>query len=206
MSLAFKHPFTCLITGATGCGKTQFTLKLIKHANKLIDPSPERIVWCYGVYQSAFTELAKYNVEFHEGIPDLSMFDGEKRTLLIIDDLMHETDERVTKLFTKGSHHLNISILYLTQNLFFGGKQNRTIALNAHYLVIFKNPRDSTQIASLSRQMYPGRSKFMIEAFADATAAPFSYLLIDLKPDTDEQHRLRTGIFPGDATYVYVQK
>jgi hypothetical protein len=31
-------------------------------------------------------------------------------------------------------------------------------------MVLFKNPRDVTQVANLSRQMYPGRSKFLVEA------------------------------------------
>jgi len=31
--------------------------------------------------------------------------------LLIIDDLMQETDETVSNLFTKGSHHRNVSRL-----------------------------------------------------------------------------------------------
>ena len=82
----------------------------------------------------------------------------------------------------------------------------RTITLNAHYMVIFKNPRDSTQIANLARQMYPGRSKALIESFRDATSTPFSYLLIDLKPDTEDKFRLRTGIFPGDTSFVYLPK
>ena len=204
MALTWLHPFTCLISGPTGSGKTQFTLKLIKHANKVISPPPEKIVWCYGVYQDAFEQLP--NVIFHEGLPEISMFTGEQRVLLIIDDLMHETDDRVTKIFTKISHHMNVSVLYVIQNLFFGGKQTRTIALNSHYVVIYKNPRDATQVANLARQMYPGRTKFMIEAFTDATSAPFSYLLIDLKPQTEDNYRLRTGIFPGDDSYAYVPK
>jgi len=36
--------------------------------------------------------------------------------LLIIDDLVHETDERVANIFTKGSHHRNISVVYIVQN------------------------------------------------------------------------------------------
>ena len=38
-----------------------------------------------------------HNLEFVEGQPDLDMFDGVKRTLLIIDDLMHKNDEIVSK-------------------------------------------------------------------------------------------------------------
>ena len=71
---------------------------------------------------------------------------------------------------------------------------------------MFKNPRDHLQIANLARQMYPGRSQFLIEAFEDATKASHGYLLIDLKPDTDDQLRIRTGIFPSDKLIVYVHK
>lgn len=207
MALTWRHPFTCLVTGPTSCGKTRFTLRLLKHAKTVVLPPPQKIIWCYGVYQTAFDALrADGVIEFHEGLPNPESFDGRQRTLLVIDDLMSETDDRVTKIFTKISHHMNVSVIYLTQNLFFAGKHNRTIGLNSHYLVIFKNPRDSTQISSLARQMYPGRTKFVVEAFHDATSKPYSYLLIDLKPDTDDQHRLRSGVFPGDEAYVYLPK
>ena len=204
MSLTWRHPFTSLVTGPTGCGKTQFTIKLVKFAKTIIEPPPEKILWCYGIHQKAFDTIS--DVEFHEGIPETSTFDGKQRTLLILDDLMHETDNRVTKIFTKISHHMDVSVLYLTQNLFYGGKQNRTIGLNAHYLVIFQNPRDVTQVANLARQMYPGKTKFLVEAFKDATTKPFSYMLIDLKADTDEKLRIRGNIFPGEESCAYIPK
>ena len=119
MALTWKHPFTCLVTGPTGCGKTQFTLKLLRHAQRVIFPAPWRILWCYGVYQSTFDNFRDAgNVEFHEGIPELSIFDGTKPTLLILDDLMHETDERVTKIFTKISHHMNVSVCTFNKTYF----------------------------------------------------------------------------------------
>jgi len=170
----------------------------------MVKPQIEKIIWCYGIYQEIFDKYSQ--IQFHEGLPDLNIFDGKQKTLLILDDLMSETDDRVTKLFTKISHHRNVSILYLTQNLFYSSKHTRTISLNAHYFVLFKNVRDSTQIANLARQMFPGKSNFMIEAFGDATMAPFGYLLVDLKPETDERCRLRTNIFPGETHFVYVRK
>ena len=68
---------------------------------------------------------------------------GHDQTLLVLDDLMSECskDQRVSDLFTRGSHHKGISVLYLTQNLFPPGKLSRTISLNSHYFIIFKNPR-----------------------------------------------------------------
>jgi hypothetical protein len=81
------------------------------------------------------------------------------------------------------------------------------MSLNAHYIVLFKNPRDANQVSTLARQMYPGRSKFLLEAFRDATEKPYGYLLIDLKPDTDEKYRIRTNIFSDDDKHlVYVPK
>ena len=203
MALTWRHPFTCLITGPKSCGKTQFTLRLLRRAKTVIQPPPQKIVWCYSVYQAAFDSLHEAGaIEFREGLPDPKSFYGRQHTLLIIDDFMSENDHRVTKIFTKISHHMDVGVINLTQNLFFVGKHNRTIGLNSHYLIIFKNPRDATQICHIGRQMFPGRSKYVAEAFRDAKASPFSYMLIDLKPDTSEEHRLRTGIFPGDQSYA----
>ena len=92
------------------------------------------------------------------------------------------------------------------QNVFNKGKENRTISLNSHYIVLFKNPRDASQITHLAKQMYPGNIKFMQEAFHDATSDPHGYLLIDLKQDTPEHLRLRSRIFPGQHQWVYLRK
>ena len=120
---------------------------------------------------------------------------------------MAETDSRVTNLFTKKSHHSNTSVIYLVQNLFSKNKESRTISLNSQYMIVFKNPRDVTQMTTLAKQMYPGRVKFVQEAFADAASTPYGYLLIDLKQNTPDDMRLRTSILPDDAhQWVYVPK
>jgi hypothetical protein len=198
-------PFTCVIAGPTESGKSVFVQRLLKHAKTVIQPPPARILYCYGIYQKIFSEFR--DVEFHEGVPSLDEFDGSKHTLVVIDDLMHETSNVVTKLFTRGSHHTETSVIFITQNMFSKEKETRTITLNAQYLVLFKNVRDKSQIAHLARQMYPQNSKHMIEAYTDATAEPFSYLFVDLKQLTDDKHRLKAQIFPDDEyNYVYVSK
>jgi len=62
---------------------------------------------------------------------------------------------KVSQLFTKGSHHRNISLILITQNLFHQGPSSRDISLNIMYIAVFKNPRDKTQIVHLARQVYP---------------------------------------------------
>jgi hypothetical protein len=116
------------------------------------------------------------------------------------------SDERMTRLFSVGSSHNNLSIIFIVHNIFHHGKEMRNLSLNTHYMILFKNPRDSQQIATLARQMYPRNSQFLVEAYQDATKQPHGYLFIDLKPKTNDQLRIRTGILPGDTHYVYLNK
>jgi hypothetical protein len=170
------------------------------------DRSPsQKIVYCNGEFQPLFSEFP--DVEFQEGLPDVGRFDGRYRCLLILDDLMNEANQNVCDMFTKLSHHRDVSVVFVTQNLFHRNRFVRMMNLNTHYLVLFKNPRDANQVSVLARQMYPGRSKFVVEAYKDATKNPYGYLLIDLRPETDESYRIRTNIFPDDdRQYAYVPK
>ena len=120
-----QHPFTSLICGATQSGKTFFVKKLLQSNSPVIEPAQTRIVWCYGEYQSAYDDMAKTvkpNITFIQGIPlELyETFQPGENNLPIIDDLMSESgsDKQVTDLFTNGSHHRNLSIIYILQNIF----------------------------------------------------------------------------------------
>ena len=205
MDPRWKHPFTCIVAGPTGCGKTTFVARLLRNAPSMINPAPEHITCYYGEWQSASENLNIPNVRLEQGLP--TVFDTGKRNVVVLDDLMGETNGRVTDLFTKKSHHSNTSVIYLVQNLFPKHKESRTISLNAQYMVVFKNPRDASQVTHLAKQMYPGRVKFVQEAFKDATSVPYGYLLVDLKQDTPEDMRLRITILPDDTVqYVHVPK
>ena len=169
----------------------------------MVTPLPTRIVWSYGEWQPAYQPLLD-KADFVQGLPDLPLYSKEP-LLVVIDDQMHGVDRRITSLFAKRSHHRNLSIVYIVQNLFDQQKEHRTISLNSHYLVIFKNPRDGSQIVHLAKQMYPGKTHYLRQAFALATGQPYGYLLIDLKQATPEGMRLRSHIFPGESQEVYVE-
>ena len=199
--MTFGQPFSMVVTGPSGSGKTEWTRKLL--LSSLIKPPPERILWCFGQWQPLYDDIQKRIpwIEFVHGIPDYlnssQYIDVSKRNLLIFDDLMTEAkcDQRIADLFTKGSHHRNISIVYLTQNLFPQGKACRDIALNTQYLVLFNNPIDRQQVATLARRIYPSTSAIFMKRFEQATSRPYGYLVVDLKSSTPEQDRLHTDIF-----------
>jgi len=80
----------------------------------MIKRAPTRIRYSYGQYQHIFGSYPQ--IQFYEGLPELNdeVFDGQEPTLLIVDDLMSENNQLVANIFTKISHHRNISVLYLT--------------------------------------------------------------------------------------------
>ena len=115
----------------------------------------------------------------------------------MFDDLMTEVkfDQRIADLFTKGSHHRNISVVYLTQNLFPQRKACWDIILNTQYMVLFNNPIDRQQVATIARRIYPSTSAVFMKRFEQAASYPYRHLVIDLKSDTPEKDRLHTEIF-----------
>jgi hypothetical protein len=114
--------------------------------------------------------------------------------IVVLDDLMWESRSSMTvgNLFSRVAHHHQCFIIHITQNFFQAGKVTRSQSLNAHYLVLFKNPRDRQQILYLARQIYPRKENFVLSSFEDATQREYGYLLIDLNPNTSEELRLRT--------------
>ena len=171
-------------------------MSLLRHSHTLANLPNEKITWFYGEWQPLYSTLSTIhpNIECEEGLPNLSSFDSRNINLVVIDDFMSETDERVTKLFTKKSHHCNPSVIYLVQNLFPKGKESQTISINAQLIILFKNPRNNVQVVNLTKQMYSGRVKYMQEAFRHATFAPHGYLFVDLKQTPPEHLRLRSNI------------
>ena len=204
----FVHPFTCMVAGMTDSGKTIWVKSLLQQAQRAISLPPERIVWCYSQWQPAYLELMTIpNIEFVRGIPENleqdSYFDIHKRNLMVIDDQMANAgnDKRIVNLFTRGSHHRNLSMIHIVQNLFHQGKGSRSIRLKQHYLILFKNPRDKLQILTLAKQMYPGNTDFFINRYEEVVQRPLGYLLVDLKATTQDNCKLRTNVLPGEERF-----
>ena len=79
---------------------------------------------------------------FHQGLPE--QLNPKVRNLVILDDMMKSVDQSVTDLFTKGSHHRNISVIHIVQNI---------------------NPRDASQINHVARQMYPNNAQYLYNKY-----------------------------------------
>ena len=209
MTWIFKHPCTIMVSGPTGSGKTKFVERIL--IERKFSVVHNKIYWIYSEWQPVYDTLQRAipQIVFKKGLGDENEFYNSlsnlNRDLVILDDQMSAVgnSKTLSRLFTEGSHHRNLSIIYIVQNLFDHGRSHRTVSLNSQYIVLFKNPRDKSQIDILARQMYPHKMKFLREAFQDATKQPFSYLVIDMHPNSSEEERVLTNIFDGEITTVY---
>ena len=205
-TLAFRTPCTAIISGPTGTGKSWLIFKIIENRRDLFDKKIEKIYYFYSVWQNMFDKYSDQDIVFINNKPDekiIKEIANGGHYLLVIDDLQTAAlkDEFIANLFTRESHHKNLSVFLILQNLFHQGKYSRDISLNSHYFILFKNPRDKNQIKTLARQL--GLNKTLEEAYNSATEKPFSYLLIDLSPNSNPDYMLRSDILPEDYTIVY---
>lgn len=205
-SLLFNHPFTALVAGPTGCGKTAFVRDFLKFHRQLIQidqPKKLKVLWCYGIYQKTYDiPILNCEVTYLHGIPSESEIAENLPDFVILDDLMTESSNttEVSNLFTRGSHHLGFSVILIVQNLFAKGKEMRNISLNSQIIVLMKNRRDLNQIRSLGSQLFPSKLKRFLAVYEDATKRPYGYLLIDTTQQTLEEFRLRTNVIPNNSS------
>ena len=201
----FKSPCSIIVVGPEQSGKTTFTRKLLKE--RVFDRPPKKIVYCYGAWQPCLAEMKQEGISFHEDMPDdiEGLFSPIKRPgLFVMDNLRRDwgggggwgNDGLVVDLFTRGSHHYDVTCIYLTQNLFSSEKKKKR---SNHYVVAFKKLRDALGVRILSQQSFPGRVPYVMDSFKDATDKPYGYLPFDFHPKNPEELRLRTNILPSEA-------
>ena len=65
--------------------------------------------------------------------------------------------------------------------------------------MLFKNPRDQSQITHFARQFAQNRSRDVVDAYYEATKNPFTYVLFDMHMKTPPDIQIRTNVLPGEG-------
>ena len=164
------------------------------------------IFYFYKVWQPLYKKIKEKfpNVEFIHGAPKTvveftDIIEKERKNkskLCIFDDLAAELEDVIESIVSVMSHHYNCSVVVLAQTLFSSKhKSFRVVSLNSHYVVLFKNPRDVSQISTLASQI--GQSaRFLKHLYQNEMKKSFSYLLMDFHQKQDEERaRIRSNIW-----------
>ena len=172
--LKFKSPFMFISTGPSGSCKSSFRIRFLQNLDTLCTERQfaGSIIWCYSETAAVpSTKQVEKHVRLNEGVPEKfgDAQDG-RPCLVILDDLLNDVySKQVCDLFTKGSHHRNISVILIKQNHFHQGQYCKDIPLNAKYLVQLKTVRDNNQFMHLALRVYPECSSSLYKPYLDAT-------------------------------------
>ena len=213
-----KTSFNCIVSGASGAGKTTLMKNLLALRDQIFTENPDKVFLFYSHDQPIYHEMLREGlideiIDVNVNFPSLdfisnlvSPYQKGNGSFVILDDIMSDLTTDYVKIFCNLSHHLKCSIFLLVQNLFFRNTVFRTLSLNAHYIFLMKNDRDRMQVSSLGRQVCPNNSNFIVKSYITATIRPYDYLLLDFRVDTPNKLRVRSHIFPRQFPMkVYVE-
>ena len=183
--IKLESPTSIFIVAPSNSGKTVLAKNILKQTDGMFKIPPTKIFFCYTVYQPLYDEMKKEIplIEFYQGLPTMDTLTewgaihGHK--IVVLDDLMMDAanSDEIVHLMCVGSHHHQITVIHILQNLFQKGKSMRTASLICHF-ILMASKRDTLQINTLGRQVFPGQLKFFMRSFELATQEKFSYLLL----------------------------
>ena len=195
--IRLKENFKLFINGPSRSGKTFFLKDFIQNMDIFCKSPPKIITLVYKVFQPIYLDL---NVDYLRMDCDnlkeklLELAHGESM-LVIFDDLINSSSlPTIANLFVVDGRHSNLSMIFLSQKLFIKNDYFRQISQNSDYYMLFKNPRNSQEIQTLSHQMTPGK-KHLITYYKEATKNPFSYLFINLTQECKERVKYLSHLF-----------
>lgn len=171
-NIQFKKNFKLIMSGASGCGKSFLLKKILENASEMMEFVPKSIIYFYQMHQELYdrmSESVEIPMEFIQGMPEEETIEdilkySAKPCLIVFDDFNQVLNKIMANLFQVGSHHGNLCLALLIQNLFTKSPFMRDISLrfvathlkltfykitiyyifSASDIILMKSPRDQT--------------------------------------------------------------
>ena len=207
IDVSVKWPFKWCLVGSSGSGKTNFSLQVIRHAHRLFDQVPTKIIIVYKEYQEIYNQFNDHIPTdlFNEDEVDFEEITKEnKENLLIIcDDLYYSKKiNEVAEHFLIKGRHRKTSWLVLTQSI-FNHPALKNISRNSSHITMFKSVRLNEPHIFFS-QLRPRTSKVLQDIYSKATEKSYSYLDIDLSQTCPDKYRYKTNLFSKAVTVFII--
>lgn len=182
-------PFRMLIIGGSGAGKTQTLLNLIHIMNgtfqNIIIVTKNKHEPLYEFLEDKMKD-GLLIVEGIDKMPDLDKMDKEEQTLIVMDDLVLERNQKsIEEAFIRG-RKLNCSMVYISQSYY---RVPRIIRQNLNYLII-KRLNELGDLFRIMREYSLGVKEKLKALYERAVSNnKQDFLLVDLDADPKERFR-----------------
>jgi hypothetical protein len=183
-------PFRMLIIGGSGAGKTQTLMNLIRIMNGTFNNihiiTKNRDEPLYNFLESK-VETGLSITEGIDSAPNLDDFDKKEQSLIIMDDLVLEKNQKQLEQYFIRARKLNCSLVYLSQSYFAVPK---VIRMNLNYLII-KRLNTLQDLFRMMREYSLGVSKdVLVDLYQHSIQDnKQDFLLVDL--DSEPKDRFR---------------
>ena len=178
------HPFSMLVARPQGAGKSEFVKQFLSLKRYIMTDPPDRIVWFYGRHQpNLFCSLTQEipSIEFYEGLPTNIevMFDRIKHSICIIDDLMQSVtgNQLVENLLPLvNGRNLNLSVVSVSQNLFYAGKKFQNHLFEFYLHRGFQESQRSNPNSASSMSDFPIKATILTNTIRRRNKRSFRYV------------------------------
>ena len=223
----FSHPFTSIVAGPTRSGKSTFVRNLMDNQSQLIDTPFDYIFIFLGTDANAnpilsdlksspsvcvfevrklFPTEKQFEHKFPEFFQQLISSRKGQNGCVIFDDLMKELSQcnMLVNLFTKYSSHNKVSVIHITQNIFFKGSgkhssDNVTLYRNTHVLVHFRSPMDQSVFRTIASRMGENSSADLLKML-NHIVNKYRYVVIRGDLETKPSLRYTSDLFATKPT------
>jgi len=183
-------PFRMLIIGGSGSGKTQTLMNLIRIMNgtfnniHIITKNKEEPLY---EYLESKVDTGLTITEGIDSAPNLDEFDKKEQTLIVMDDLVLEKNQKQLEQYFIRARKLNCSLVYLSQSYFAVPKM---IRMNLNYVII-KRLNTLQDLFRMMREYSLGVSKdVLVDLYQHSIQNnKQDFLLVDL--DSEPKDRFR---------------
>jgi hypothetical protein len=187
-----KLPMRSVILGNSGSGKTQTLMNLIYNMpdtfEKIYIITKDKKEPIYEFVEDKYKKKGVEVLEGVENLPDLSKFDEDTNTLVVLDDMVNEGEKKLAPVadFYIRCRKKGCSIIFISHSWF---KMPKLIRLQLSHLFIkqLSSMRDLKMI--MNDFSYDFDKKFIKEMYEDATKDQKHFLLIDINAKPDERFR-----------------
>jgi hypothetical protein len=180
-----------LIIGGSGAGKTQTFLNILHNFgdtfNNIYIVTKNKDEPIYNYLED---KLGEKGLEISEGIasaPDLDKLDKEEQTLIVLDDLVLEKNQKQLEEYFIRARKLNCSLIYISQSYF---AVPRMIRQNLTYLVV-KRLNTLKDLFRIMNEYSLGVEKKQLKELYDTatTGNKQDFLLVDLEESPENRFR-----------------